>query len=235
MKFAVLRLTRVFYILPICLFALCIAASFLKDYSLDIMASAPINTSVGKRIILDAGHGGFDGGTTSVLGKIEKDLNLSIALKTEKFLKAFGFDVVLTRSDDSALAGTKKEDMYSRLEIAKTHPDSLFVSIHQNHYGEGKYSGAQMFYGRQNENEGKALALILQQNFKDNLNPQNTRQVKKTSNDLFLFKNCPLPSVLIECGFLSNYSEAALLQNDEYQNKIAFTIAQSVTEYYLVK
>ena len=233
MKFVSIRLTRVFYALPICLFALCIAASVLKDYTLDIMASAPVNLSIGKKIILDAGHGAFDGGSTSVTGRLEKDINLNIALKTETFLKAFGFEVVLTRSDDSALGGTKKEDMRRRLELARQNPDSLFISIHQNHYGESKYLGAQMFYGKQNSEDSRALALVLQQNFKDNLNPQNTRQAKEAPSDLFLFKNCPIPSVLIECGFLSNYEEARLLENEEYQSKIAFTIAQSVIGYYM--
>lgn len=186
-------------------------------------------------IVLDAGHGGFDGGASSSSGALEKDINLSIALKTRDVLTLFGFDVVMTRDDDTALANTKKEDMYSRLDIVKNNPNSVFISIHQNHFSEGKYSGAQMFYGANNSEDARALALILQNNFKENLNPQNTRQVKSADKSLFLFKKAPQPSVLIECGFLSNFSEAQLLQNEKYQTKIALTIAQSVTEYYIDK
>lgn len=183
-------------------------------------------------VVLDAGHGGFDGGATSLTGSLEKDINLQIAKKTSSALHLFGFDVVMTRSDDSALANTKKDDMYARLDIIKNTPDSVFVSIHQNHYSQGKYFGAQMFYGSSIEQESRAMALILQENFRQNLNAENTRQAKAAPSDLFLFKNAPQPSVLVECGFLSNYEETRLLENEEYQTKIALTIAQSICEYY---
>ena len=88
-----------------------------------------------------------------------------------------------------------------------------------------------MFYGSQNKDDSRAVALILQENIKANINPKNTREVKPAPNDLFLFKKAPQPSVLVECGFLSNYNDAKLLVNDEYQNRIAFTIAQSVAEF----
>ncbi len=183
-------------------------------------------------VVLDAGHGGFDGGATSLTGSLEKDINLQIAKKTSSALRLFGFDVVMTRTDDRALANTKKDDMYARLDIIKNTSDSVFVSIHQNHYAQGKYFGAQMFYGSSGEQESRALALILQENFRQNLNSKNTRQAKAAPNDLFLFKTAPQPSVLIECGFLSNYEEAQLVEDEEYQTKIALTIAQSICEYY---
>lgn len=186
-------------------------------------------------VLANSAHGGFDGGASSIGGTLEKDINLSIALKTRDALTLFGFNVIMTRTDDSALADTKKEDMYSRLYLAKSNPNSVFVSIHQNYFTEGKYFGAQMFYGSSNEEDAKSLALSLQKNFKENLNPQNTRQVKKADKSLFLFKKAPQPSVLIECGFLSNYNEAQLLQNEKYQTKIALTIAQSIMEYYKLK
>ena len=196
------------------------------------LAASLRSVSIRPTVVLDAGHGGFDGGATSVSGRLEKDINLSIALKTEAVLKLFGFEVVMTRRDDTALAQKKKDDMYARLEIIANTSDSVFVSIHQNHFSQGKYSGAQMFYGSQNQEESKAMALILQENFRQNLNPDNTRQAKPASSDLFLFKKAPQPCVLIECGFLSNYPEARLLENQEYQTKIALTIAQSISQYY---
>ena len=192
-------------------------------------------SNIPSTVILDAGHGGFDGGASSNLGTLEKDINLSIALKTRDVLSLFGFNVIMTRTSDSALANTKKDDMYKRLEIVNANPDSIFVSIHQNHFTDGKYSGAQMFYGSGNEEDAKSLALILQKNFKENLNPQNDRQAKKADKSLFLFKKASQPSVLIECGFLSNYSESLLLQNEKYQTKISLTIAQSISEYYKSK
>lgn len=196
------------------------------------LVSAVIKTSLRPTVVLDAGHGGFDGGATSVYGVFEKDINLSIAQKTETFLKLFGFNVVMTRTDDSALATKKKDDMYKRLDIIKNTTDSVFISIHQNNFSQSQYFGAQMFYGSRNSEDSKALALILQENFRVNLNPENTRQAKPASSDLFLFKNTPQPSVLVECGFLSNYTDAKLLVNEEYQNQIAFTIVQSVLTFY---
>ena len=166
------------------------------------------------------------------MGTLEKDINLSVALKTRTALRLFGFNVVMTRTEDTALSNTKKEDMYARLEILKKIPDSVFISIHQNHFTQGKYSGAQMFYGSRSEPESRALSLVLQENFKVNLNPQNTRQAKPAPDDLFLFKKAPQPAVLIECGFLSNYNEAKLLEDEKYQTKIALTIAQSILKYY---
>lgn len=235
MKFVSIRLTRALFLLPMFLCLICVLALPLKSYSLSAIANASSNATITKKVVLDAGHGGFDGGTVSVTGNLEKDLNLSIALKAKSFLKAFGFEVVMTREDEGALAESKKQDMYRRLEIAKNNPDALFVSIHQNHYSQQKYLGAQMFYGTQNKEESRALALTLQENFKNNLNPQNTRQIKEGDSSLFLLKQSPLVSVMIECGFLSNYSESKLLENEEYQSKIAFTIAQSITEYYAHK
>ncbi len=206
--------------------------SLISIYLPSYASSSKSLTVIRPKVVLDAGHGGFDGGADSHSGGVEKDINLEIAKKTYFALRFFGFDVVMTRSSDTALAHKKKDDMYERLKIIKSYPDSIFISIHQNHYSQQKYSGAQMFYGRQNEDDSYALALVLQENFKQKLNPNNTRQVKKAGNDLFLFKNSPQPSVLVECGFLSNYEESRLLEDDEYQTKIALTIAQSIAQYY---
>lgn len=183
-------------------------------------------------VVLDAGHGGFDGGTVSLYGNPEKDINLSITLKTSSLLEFMGCEVILTRECDTALDKEKKQDMYNRLDIIKKYPDGIFLSIHQNHFTVPKYFGAQMFYGSKKQDESKALALILQKNFKENINNQNERQAKPAEKTLFLFKNAPQPCVLVECGFLSNPDEAKKLVNDEYQKQIAFTLVQSICEYY---
>lgn len=182
-------------------------------------------------VILDAGHGGFDGGTSSQNGVLEKDINLKIALKLEGILSSLGYNVIMTRKSDSALSGDKKSDMYKRLDIINSHKDSLFISIHQNHFSEEKYFGAQVFYGSKNEEQSKNLADIIQQNLKNDINPENNRQIKKAYSSLFLFKKAEQPCVLIECGFLSNKNETELLINDKYQTKIAFCIAKSIFEF----
>lgn len=137
----------------------------------------------------------------------------------------------MTRKSDSALSGDKKSDMYKRLDIINSHKDSLFISIHQNHFSEEKYFGAQVFYGSKNEEQSKNLADIIQQNLKNDINPENNRQIKKAYSSLFLFKKAEQPCVLIECGFLSNKNETELLINDKYQTKIAFCIAKSIFEF----
>lgn len=233
MKFACFRFAKkiVAPIVVLTIAALVLAALF-RIYEPMNLAASVRQVSIRPTVVLDAGHGGFDGGATSVYGDLEKDINLSIAKKAEAFIKILGFDVVMTRNDCGALASNKKEDMYKRLDIIKGVPDSVFVSIHQNNFSQSQYFGAQMFYGSQNKDDSRALALIMQENFKTNLNTKNAREVKPAPNDLFLFKKSPQPSVLVECGFLSNYDEAKLLVNDEYQNRIAFTIAQSITQFY---
>ncbi len=232
MKFACFRFAKKIF-LPFFLSVLVVSllAVVFRVYEPANLAASARQTAIRPTVVLDAGHGGFDGGATSVYGMLEKDINLSIAQKTEHFLKVMGFDVVMTRRSNEALSSSKKEDMYKRLDIIKGSPDSVFVSIHQNNFSQGRYFGAQMFYGSKNPDDSRALALVLQENFKANLNPQNTREVKPAPSDLFLFKNAPVPSVLVECGFLSNYNEAKLLANEEYQNQIAFTIAQSIAEF----
>ncbi len=198
------------------------------------LADALVRTSVGElrpTVVLDAGHGGFDGGTVSLYGTPEKEVNLAVALASCRFLQLFGFRVVLTRSEDTALAADKKQDMHRRLEIIRREPDAVFLSIHQNHFTEQKYFGAQMFYGSRREQESRQLAAVLQDRFRENLNMQNNRQIKPAPADLYLFKNAPQPCVLVECGFLSNPEEAKLLVNPDYQGQIAFTIAQAVFEF----
>ena len=206
--------------------ALCVGAAALSP-----ALKSPLPSAL-KTVVLDAGHGGFDGGTTSVYGAVEKDINLAIALKTRDFLSAMGYRVVMTREGDYALAHSKKEDMQKRLEIIRQNPDSVFISIHQNFFSQSKYLGAQMFYGRGEESE--KLSEILQQNFKANLNPNNERKIK-ASQGLYLFKNSPVPSVLVECGFLSNPDETRLLCDENYQKKIAFCIFSAILNSLVIE
>lgn len=195
--------------------------------------------SEGKRtIVIDSGHGGADGGCVGVNGCVEKDINLAIAKDLAELLRLSGFKVVMTRTEDislhdqgvEGLRNQKVSDMENRLEIIKSYPDSLFISIHQNQYTEPEYFGAQMFYTTNNSGNSK-LAQIMQDCFAE-LQPGNDREIKLIDNDLYLFKNTQQLAVLAECGFLSNPNDASNLSDGEYQKKVAFTIYKGIIKYY---
>ncbi len=190
-----------------------------------------------KIIVLDAGHGGADGGCVGVNGVYEKDINLSIVKYLGTLLDFSGYEVVYTRDEDvsiydSGVEGLRKQkisDMENRLEIIESYPDSVFISVHQNQYVKPEYFGGQMFYTT-NNNGNFRLATIMQGLFSE-LQPENDRSVKLIDNGLYLFKNTEQPALLIECGFLSNENDAANLSNTEYQKKVAFTIYKGLTQF----
>ena len=189
-------------------------------------------------VILDPGHGGLDGGAVGINGVVEKDVNLSIALELRALLEAAGYSVVMTREEDVSIhdqtaktvAEKKRSDLKNRLKLTEDYPDSIFISIHQNRFSESKYSGAQMFYGK-NHPESKVLAEILQQSIVSLLQEGNTRQVKPAGKELYLLYHSDRPTVLAECGFLSNPQEEALLNTEEYRRKMAFAIFSAVLKY----
>lgn len=188
-------------------------------------------------IVLDAGHGGLDSGAVGKSGLLEKDVNLSIVLGLRDMLEMSGFEVVLTRDEDISIydAGTegirnqKLSDMDNRLKIVQSHPDSIFLCIHQNNYTDPQYFGGQMFYNNNNPNN-RTLAQIMQNRFAI-LQEGNDREIKLSGDELFLLKSNPNPSLMIECGFLSNPEEEAKLSTWEYQQKVAFTIYGGLMEY----
>ena len=188
-------------------------------------------------IVLDAGHGGLDSGAVGKSGLLEKDVNLSVVKKLASMLKMSGFEVVLTRNEDISIydAGVegmrnqKLSDMDNRLKIVQKYPDSIFLCIHQNNYTDPQYFGGQMFYNNNNPNN-RTLAQIMQNRFAL-LQKGNDREIKLSGEELFLLKSNPNPSLLIECGFLSNPEEEALLATDEYRQKTAFTIYCGLLEY----
>ncbi len=188
-------------------------------------------------IVVDAGHGGLDSGAVGGNGTLEKDVNLSIVRILRDMLELSGFDVVLTRSEDISIydAGVegirnqKLSDMDNRLEIVQSYPDSIFLCIHQNNYTDPQYFGGQMFYNNNNPNN-RTLAQIMQNKFAE-LQPGNDREIKLSGDELFLLKSNQNPSLMIECGFLSNPDEEARLSTWEYQQQVAFTIFGGVMEY----
>jgi len=188
-------------------------------------------------VVLDAGHGGLDSGAVGKNGTLEKDVNLAIVKALRDMLEMSGFQVVLTRDEDISIydAGVegirnqKLSDMDNRLEIIQSYPDSVFLCIHQNNYTDPKYFGGQMFYNNNNP-DNRTLAQIMQNRFSV-LQPGNDREIKLSGNELFLLKSNKNPSLMIECGFLSNPDEEAKLATWEYQQKVAFTIYSGLMEF----
>lgn len=189
-------------------------------------------------IVIDPGHGGMDGGAVGADKIVEKDINLAISLCMRDMFVASGFQVVMTRETDISIhdegvTGTRKQkvsDLHNRLNLVNQYPGGVFISIHQNKFGDSRSQGAQVFYGPQNEQSEK-LADILQKNFVEDLQPNNNRKYKKAGKNLYLMYNAQYPSVLLECGFLSNPQEAHQLIDPDYQSKVAFTAYRSVLEF----
>lgn len=193
-----------------------------------------------KTIVLDAGHGGIDpGALTKDKDTTEKDVNLAITLKIRELLEASGALVILTREDDSSLyqeASNKtirqkyNENLKNRKKIIEESDADMFVSIHLNAFEQSKYYGAQTFYPEGKE-ESVQLSKYIQEELKRVIDKTNNREIKPR-DDIYLLKENKIPSVLIECGFLSNEKEAKLLVNEKYQEKIAWSIYVGIQKYF---
>ena len=189
-------------------------------------------------IILDAGHGGADGGCSSAAGDVEKHINLAVLLDLKAMLQASGYEVLTTRETDvsihdpgtEGLANQKRSDMDNRLALFNSVDGAICVSIHQTQVTDPKYSGAQMFYSETNRHSAE-LAQTLQSQFVAFLQPENHREIKLCGKELFLCYFSENPTVMAECGFLSNPEEAALLVTEDYQKKVAFTLYAGITQY----
>ncbi len=188
------------------------------------------------KVILDAGHGGEDGGAVSANGVAEKTLNLSITMRLGTMLEAAGVEVIYTRmGDDGLYEGATKghhkmTDLKNRLAIAKSYPDAIFLSLHMNTFQMEKYHGTQLFYSK-NREESKTLATLIQTRVKEQLQPENTRAPKGADTSIYLLAQNDGIAVLAECGFLSNEAEAARLGDAVYQEKLAAVMCASVLEF----
>lgn len=212
-----------------------------------LMISAAVNIKVSvtslsvksmPAIVIDAGHGGEDGGAVSNSGVLEKDINLSIANDTSALFYLFGFDVTQTRTTDIALDNgedtirkRKVADMKKRLEIFNSSKENTIISIHQNKFSESKYHGTQIFYSPNNE-KSKQLADSIKFSVKGLLQPDNERECKKADSGIYLLKNTNNPAVIVECGFISNEEECNNLLSSEYQKQMAFSITAGFLSYY---
>lgn len=196
------------------------------------------STKVNQTVIIDAGHGGPDGGTSADDGTLEKDLNLQIAIKLNESLNSMGIKTVMIRTEDisvhDASANTirqkKVSDLKNRLKIINETNNSIFVSIHQNHFSDSRYSGTQVFYSKNNP-QSSVLADCIRQSVISDLQKDNTRETKPSGTDIYLLYHAESPAVMVECGFLSNINESKNLKNENYQKELAFVLALGISDY----
>ena len=189
-------------------------------------------------IIVDAGHGGFDGGAVAPDGTVEKDINLKISNLIADMLKMSGYNVVLTRGTDvstddvetNSIAIKKKSDLKNRLELMADYPDAIFVSIHLNKFTTSAARGSQVFYSAKFD-ESKELGESIQRSIINLLQHESTRVNKQATSSTYLLYNAKIPAVLVECGFLSNKQELELLKTTDYQKKMAFCCFLGITEF----
>ena len=189
------------------------------------------------RIVLDAGHGGIDGGVTGKETKAkESDINLAITYKLKDALEGLGFEIVLTRKTEGGLYGTatkgfKKRDMQKRREIIEEVKPSMVISLHQNFYPTKNTRGGQVFYDKKNAGGGR-LALLLQKEINILYVKEGARARNAASAEFYMLQCSDCPSVLVECGFLSNRQDEALLTSEAWQKTFADTLAAGVMGYF---
>lgn len=205
-----------------------VASKGLSEY----VASADIEKKE-KTVVIDAGHGSEDPGKIGINQVLEKDLNLQIAKKVQKNLLDEGIHVVMTREDDTGFynqseTNKKIADMKKRVAfINETKPD-IAVSIHQNSYSEESVKGAQVFYYTHSK-EGERAANVMQESLK--VLDANNKRLAKENHTYYLLKKTEVPTIIVECGFLSNMEEAERLKNDTYQNEVAEAICAGIIKW----
>ncbi len=212
---------------------LAVASVFIHEKS-NSVSSTTTKTSGEACVIIDAGHGGDDPGKVGINGALEKDLNLEIAKLVKKYLEADDIKVIMTREDDVGLydahASNKKvQDMKERIKVIEENSPMVTVSIHQNSYPEEYVHGAQVFYYT-NSIEGKKLADKIQTRLVTGLDTENKRQIK-ANDSYYLLKKTKSPIVIVECGFLSNQTEAEKLSSKDYQEELAWEIHLGIIQY----
>jgi len=209
--------------------------TFMANFSAAEASSMPITQ---KTVIVDAGHGGDDGGAIGIDGTVEKDINLDIALKLEKILKFYGFNVIMTRTQDvmtcddglDSLRKRKISDIHNRFELMRKNPDAIFISVHQNKFEDSSQHGTQVFYSG-NDERSKELAEAIQTSVTLTLQRKNDRIVKKSGSGIYLLYHAKIPAVLVECGFISNSDEVKKLKDESYRMKLAILIADGLLKY----
>lgn len=224
------KMSILFYSVILCC---CVITALLMGNACSIIAQQTASYSNGycPTIIIDAGHGGEDGGAQGATGVLEKDINLSIAKILKQMFVSSGFKVEMTRDDDISIYDSNAEtirqkkvsDLRNRLKIINSNENGVLISVHQNKFTDSKYSGAQVFYAQKNQ-LSRELAEQMKKSITGLLQPDNTREIKPCNKNIFLLWESKIPSVVVECGFLSNVEEEAKLKDPEYQKQIAFAI-----------
>lgn len=220
----------------ITLTALCVFS--LNLYSVSVVNNTALTEDSKKTIIIDAGHGGEDGGTQSLGGVLEKDINLAISLRIKEILDSLGVPNILVRDGDymiyddpnDSMRHRKVSDIHNRLKLAENTDNSILLSIHQNYFEQSRYSGAQVFYSKNNP-LSKEIAENIQKTIVKNTQPDNTRVIKQSGKEIYLLYHSKSPAVMVECGFLSNEEEAKKLCDETYQTKIALSICEGVLKF----
>lgn len=214
------------------LIAVCINISYKID---DVMVKTVgiNNIQTKKTVIIDPGHGGIDVGTVGIDGSLEKNINLSISLDLYDFLMVSGINTVLTRDGDYEMyrAGEQrtKSDLYNRMDYINSVPDSILISIHQNHFENEAEWGTQVWYSP-NDEISPTLADKILNSVKKNIQPENKRENKKSDDSYYILYKAQKPSVMVECGFVSNENENKRLQDKEYQRDMAYSILVGICE-----
>lgn len=225
-------------IISIMLTLLILVGLFINLYiGSDRFISAISESNDNNLIIIDAGHGGEDCGAIGITGVYEKDLNFAMAYEIGSILEERGFTVLYTRTEDKLLytdaeniKGLRKiSDLKNRCKIAAEYPNSLFISVHMNSYGDSRYSGLQVYYS-ENNSYSKILAGSVQSNVKESLQTSNNRVIKPGEN-IYVLENVENPAILIECGFLTNTEECKKLSEKEYQKQLSLAIVCGIIEY----
>ena len=214
------------------LIAVCINISYKID---DVMVKTVgiNNVKTKKTVIIDPGHGGIDVGTVGIDGSLEKNINLSISLDLYDYLMVSGINAVLTRDGDyevyRAWEKRTKSDLYNRMDFINSVPDSILISIHQNHFENEAEWGTQVWFSP-NDEISPTLADKILQSVKKNIQPENKRENKVSDNSYYILYKAQKPSVMVECGFVSNRNENNKLQDKEYQKDMAYSILAGICE-----
>lgn len=191
------------------------------------------NVKIPATVIIDAGHGGKDAGAIGIDGSLEKNINLSIAIDLYDFLMISGIESKLIRAGDYEFykSGEQrvKSDLYNRLDFINSFTNARLISIHQNHFDIENENGCQIWYSP-NDEQSKILADSILTQIKNNLQPENNRENKKSDNSYYLLYKATCPSIMVECGFVSNREENKNLQNEKYQKEMAFSILEGISE-----
>jgi len=215
-------------------FGACLIVTAYADRTITVMSETrPLQNRT--CIVIDPGHGGEDGGAISCTGVLESKINLEISQRLNDLLHYLGYDTLMIRTEDvsvytdgETIAARKVSDLKQRVKILNETSNALLISIHQNHYSENKYSGAQVFYSATKNSED--LAKKLQGLLVTTINPGSRRQAKKASG-IYLMEHINCDGILIECGFLSNPQEEAKLQSAAYQKKLCCVFASAISNY----